>query len=127
MSPSAPRTDRALRRIVAALMLAALLSGCSDIYYDRRETIALSGGDSIAANAAEQIRDPWPAQSGNVNIAANGEKMQAAVQRYRTGKVIAPVDSSNLQASSQAQTPQAPSPASPTPPAPVSVSSSSSQ
>ena len=36
--------------------------------------------------------DPWPAHSGNTNIAANGQRMQSAVERYRTNKVILPVD-----------------------------------
>ena len=36
--------------------------------------------------------DPWPPHSGNTNIAFNGQKMQTAVERYRTDKVIPPVD-----------------------------------
>ena len=59
-------------------------------YLDRRETISLGGGDAIAANKVTQIVDPWPAYSGNKNIAFNGQKMQTAVERYRTGKVIQP-------------------------------------
>ncbi len=34
--------------------------------------------------------DPWPRGSGNRNIAYNGQKMQAAVERYRTDRVIPP-------------------------------------
>ena len=36
--------------------------------------------------------DPWPPHSGNTNIAFNGQKMQSAVERYRTDKVTPPVD-----------------------------------
>jgi hypothetical protein len=78
------------------MMLAAALAGCSDIYYARRDTLALSGGDSIAANAVEQMYDPWPPNSGNPNIAFNGQKMQSAIERYRNDKVTPPVDPTTL-------------------------------
>ena len=67
------------------------LAGCSDIYLDRRETIELSAGDAIKTNQVTQMVDPWPASSANRNIAFNGEKMQTAVERYRTNQVIRPV------------------------------------
>jgi hypothetical protein len=31
--------------------------------------------------------DPWPAHTGNRNIAYDGERMQSAAERYRTNKV----------------------------------------
>jgi hypothetical protein len=102
---SQPRTKPA--RLLAALVTVSnfggLLAGCSDpgLYWDRRETVALTGGDSVAANDATQMVDPWPPQSGNKNIAFNGEKMQAAVQRYRTGKVSQPTGSTDLQSNNQ--------------------------
>ena len=34
--------------------------------------------------------DPWPRDSANNNIAFNGDKMETAVERYRTGRVIPP-------------------------------------
>ena len=92
-----PETDRAVRKLAAAAALAALLAGCSDIYYDRRDTIALGAGDDIAANAIGEVRDPWPPNSGNTNIAFNGQKMQSAIERYRTDKVTPPVDPMALQ------------------------------
>jgi len=92
-----PETDRAVRKLAAAVALAALLAGCSDIYYDRRDTIALGAGDDIAANAIGEVRDPWPANGGNTNIAFNGQKMQSAIERYRTDKVTPPVDPMALQ------------------------------
>ena len=79
------------RLLVAALALGTALSGCSDIYYDRRETIALSAGDAIATNRIEQMVDPWPRYVENKNIAFNGERMQGAVDRYRRHEVIRPV------------------------------------
>jgi hypothetical protein len=86
-----PRTKAVVRTIAAAMTLATMLAGCSDIYFDRRETIALSGGDAVAANAVAQTVDPWPPHSGSTNIAFNGQKMQSAVERYRNDKVIQPV------------------------------------
>jgi len=74
-------------------MLGAMLAGCSDLYFDRRDAIALSAGDALAANAAEQMVDPWPAHSGNTAIPGDGNKVQAAVERYRKNKVTQPVDS----------------------------------
>jgi hypothetical protein len=78
---------------IAGIVLGASLGGCSDIYYARRESIAPSLGNAIAANEAEQTVDPWPAQSGNRNIGFNGQRMQAAVERYRTNRVVPPVNS----------------------------------
>ena len=73
-------------------MIASLLSACSDIYYDRRETVALGADDHIATNMAEQMIDPWPRYVGNKNLAFNGERMQAAVECYRHNpRVIIPV------------------------------------
>jgi hypothetical protein len=80
-------------KVLAAVLAAgALVGGCSDIYYDRRESIALSAGDAIETNKVTQVVDPWPIYSANRNIAFNGERSQAAVERYRHGKVITPVN-----------------------------------
>jgi hypothetical protein len=98
-SPS--RISRA-RTIGAVLVLGTMLSACSDIYYDRRETIALGAKDAVDTDQIEQMIDPWPRNSGNRNIAFNGEKMQTAVQRYRTNRVIAPVNVTTSSAAYQA-------------------------
>lgn len=98
---SRPETDRAARpaRLFAALVTAAglggVLAGCAnpDLYWDRRETIAIGAGDAVAANSVTQMVDPWPPASGNKNIAFNGQKMQSAVERYRTNRVTQPSDS----------------------------------
>ena len=67
------------------------LGGCSDIYYDRRETIALGGDDALASNRAIHMVDPWPRHSENRNLAFNGQRSQSAVERYQHNKVIEPV------------------------------------
>jgi len=94
-----PRTEPTTRALAVAGALGVLLAGCSDpgLYLDRRDSIALSAGDAVAANMAMQTIDPWPAHSGNVNLAANGQKMQSAVERYRSNLVTQPVDPMMLQ------------------------------
>ena len=89
---SRPGTNGARRVVAAVVMLGALLAGCSDIYFDRREAIALGAGDAVAANQVEQMVDPWPPHSSNKNLTFNGERMQRAVECYRIDKVTQPVD-----------------------------------
>src|SRR5262249_25740872 len=67
----------------------AILGGCSE-YIDRRETIALPGGNAVATNVVTHMVDPWPRESANRNIAFNGAKIEGAFERYRTNRVITP-------------------------------------
>lgn len=96
-------TERVGGIIIAAGLIGALLAGCSDpgLYLDRRDAIGLGAGDAIAADAAMQTIDPWPPQSGNTHLAANGQKMQSAVERYRTNAVTQPVDPMMMQTANQ--------------------------
>ena len=90
---SRPGINGTRRAVAATVMLGALLAGCSsDIYFDRRETVALGAGDAVAANQVEQMVDPWPPYSNNKNLTFNGERMQRAVECYRIDKVTQPVD-----------------------------------
>jgi hypothetical protein len=105
---SLSKTERRRRRAarlfagaIAAIGLGTALAGCSDLYLDRRDTIAQSGGDAVAANTVTQEVDPWPAYSGDRDIAFNGQRMQAAVDRYRAGKVIPPADPESFMSSNQ--------------------------
>jgi hypothetical protein len=89
MSFSPSRTKAAIAAILAGSVLCA---GCSDIYFDRRETIVPVAGDAQASNRVTHMVDPWPPSSANRNIAFNGEVMQRAHERYREGRVIPPVN-----------------------------------
>lgn len=91
------------RRAAAAALLGVLLAGCSEhqrssvwapdsLYTERRETISPLAGDALYANSMAQAVDPWSRASANKNIAFSGERMQAASERYRTGRVIPPVN-----------------------------------
>jgi len=82
-------------RIGAGVLLAALLAGCSDLYYDRRETVSFAPNEALATAQATQIIDPWPPASANRNIAANGVVVQSAIERYRTCQVIQPKGTSS--------------------------------
>ena len=82
---SLSRTERSHRALAAIIAFGALLGGCSDIYYDRRETVALGADDHIAA----------------------GQRMQAAVERYRHNRVIPPVNATTTSMTQQQATQQA--------------------
>lgn len=78
-----------VRVLVLSVGLVGMLGGCAD-YFARRDTITLDGGDALATNQVTQMVDPWPLVSADKNIAFNGERMQRAVERYRTNRVIPP-------------------------------------
>ena len=94
-------SSNAVRLAALAAVLAAL-AGCSE-YLDRRDTIALSAGNAIATDQVTQMVDPWPRDSANRDIAFNGAKMQSAVERYRTNRVIPPKGTGTSATYEQAQ------------------------
>jgi hypothetical protein len=104
------RANNRLLALAGTLAFAGLLAACSDIYYDRRDTVEFRSGDAIAANRVTQAVDIWPRAAGYRGGLTNGEKMQSAVERYRTNKVTQPVglDTSSISPSQQ-QSPTAPS------------------
>ena len=89
----------ATRAIAAATLLGAVLGGCSENYLARRDTISLVSGEAMAANRVTHMIDPWPPASGRRDIAYNGEKAATASERYRTGRIIPPVNATTSSAS----------------------------
>jgi hypothetical protein len=79
-----------LKPLAAAAALSVVLAACSDIYYDRRDSIHLSASNANATNIAVQTIDPWPRHAAHREILTNGEKIQPAIQRYKEGKVTPP-------------------------------------
>jgi hypothetical protein len=79
-----------VKRAVFGAVFVLVLAGCSDIYYDRRDTAHISAGDANANNIAVHTIDPWPRHAARRDILTNGEKIQPAIQRYKEGKVIPP-------------------------------------
>lgn len=81
--------SKSARALALGLVFAAL-GGCSQ-YLDRRDTISLHGGDAIAAEKVTQMVDPWPAASAQKSIGFSGERMETAMERYRTNRTYQPV------------------------------------
>jgi hypothetical protein len=102
-----PRYSDKTRIVAAAVLLGSVLAGCSDIYYDRRETVSFAANDAVATAQATQIIDPWPAASSNRSINSNGPRVAGAIERYRTGTIIQPkgtgTSSAGYASSSQTQ------------------------
>jgi len=95
--------------VAAVVGFGTILAACSDIYYDRRETVLFGANDAVAANIAVQTIDPWPPGSANRNAPGNGERVAAAIRRYRTGRVYQPMGngtSSSYQQQQQQQVQQ---------------------
>jgi hypothetical protein len=103
---------RAAGLVAPVLALGALCGACSDLYYARRDTIAPYAGDALASDKAVQTIDPWPPRSGDRRIAFNGQRMQAAVARYRNNRVT-PLQPMTTSTAVAADT-QGPAPAAPT-------------
>jgi hypothetical protein len=114
-APMSRAADRSrLRALFAALLCGSLLAACSEIYYDRRDTVSFRAGDAVAANKVVHAVDVWPEAAGYRDIESNGQKMQGAVERYRTNKVTPPVGigtSAISPTQSAAGAPTAPTPA----------------
>jgi hypothetical protein len=111
--------SKALHTLMLSTVLAAL-GGCSE-YLDRRDPIALSGGNAVATNVVTHMVDPWPRESANRNIAFNGAKIESAFERYRTNRVTAPrgIGTSSTYQDAAAAAPGSPGPVGPAVTAPA--------
>ena len=99
--PDTQAMVRLITAAIAATSLVGVLAGCSDMYFDRRDTIVLGGGNAVATDQAMQMNNPWPPESGHTALAANGQRMQSAVERYRNNLVTQPVDPMQLQVANE--------------------------
>jgi hypothetical protein len=82
------RSDALLK--ASALVLVMSCGACSDILA-RRDTIAYSAGNSIAANRAIQTIDPYPRRSFVRGQHTDGVKAQQAAHRYLSPEGSGPV------------------------------------
>jgi hypothetical protein len=95
---------REIKGIAGAALISVPLGACSEHYIERRDTVSIISGEAMAANRVTHVIDPWPPASARRHIAYNGEKAAAASERYRTGRVIPPVNATTSSvAYSQAQ------------------------
>lgn len=107
--------------VLGAIAAATMLSACSDIYYDRRQTILFGSGDAVATNRILQTADPWPPLAANRRLTYDGAVMATAVERYRSGQVIPPRGSGTSSIQWQPAQPQQPPAPAPLLPAPVAA------
>jgi hypothetical protein len=82
----------------SALAFGAMLGGCSDVYFDRRDSVTFHVGDAVEANKVAHIIDPWPPGSADRNIESDGQRQQRAMERYRTNKItpLQPMSTSSV-------------------------------
>jgi hypothetical protein len=111
------RIDHAMRAVVLVSIL-AMLGGCSE-YFGRGDGVGLSAGDAVATNKVTMMVDPWPRASADKNIAFNGERMENAVQRYRTNTTFPPSGTGTSAAYQPVAAPTQPAPSAPTPTQPA--------
>jgi hypothetical protein len=99
-------SNKLLPALAVATTLGSILGGCSDIYFDRRDTVSFAAGDALHTAQAVQTIDPWPAASADRAIRVDGDVVAAGVERYRTGKVIPPKGNGTSSAGYASQAPQ---------------------
>ncbi len=85
-----PRRSDKTRIVATAVLLGSVLAGCSDMYYDRRDTVTFAANDATATAQAVQTIDPWPAASADRSHTSSGAVVASAIERYRTCQVIQP-------------------------------------
>jgi hypothetical protein len=85
-----PRRSDKTGIVTVAVLLGSALAGCSDIYYDRRETVSFGANDASKSALATQIIDPWPPASRDRNVVGTGVRVAGAIERYRTCQIIQP-------------------------------------
>jgi type IV pilus biogenesis protein CpaD/CtpE len=61
-----------------------VLSSCSE-YLDRRDTLMFGSGEAVQTNIVTQVVDPWPPHARNRSMNVDGERLQGAIRRYRSG------------------------------------------
>ncbi len=86
-------------KLAVLFCTAGLLAGCSD-YFDHNDHLSPYSGEAMAANRVAQMVDPWPAASASPKYGANGERMQRAMSRYKSGESSASSTSSSSSSSS---------------------------
>jgi hypothetical protein len=74
------------RQFLAFAALGLALSGCSNQYFERKDTVTFSAGDAVAWNNAQQIPDPAPRVAYNTNIPTTGERAVNAVRNNNEGR-----------------------------------------
>ncbi len=81
-----------LGQFIALTIIASTAAGCNralpfDDPYEqnvaRSQTITLSAGNAPKSNEAIQVIDPWPRYVYDTHIPGDGQRLAAAVDRYK--------------------------------------------
>ncbi len=75
-----------MRKLLGAAAVALALSGCSNQYFERKDTVTFSAGDAVAWNNAQMIPDPAPRSAYDTNIVTPGETAARAGNDYAQGR-----------------------------------------
>jgi hypothetical protein len=78
---------------IASILGALMVSGCSGLwgfdeferYSQRVDQITMESGDAKEVNAITHMYHPWPPGVGERQFAADGRRMENALERYRRG------------------------------------------
>ncbi len=73
-------TAKRLRNLGLAALPAAMLCGCSE-YLSREDRLYMGAGDTMAANKAIHVADPWPRDSFDTRHRTGGQRFVAPIQR----------------------------------------------
>ena len=81
-----------LRQFIALTVVASAAAGCNvALPFDdpfeqnlaRSQTVTLSAGNAAKSNEAIQVIDPWPRYVYDTHIPGDGQRLAAAVDRYK--------------------------------------------
>ena len=81
-----------VRAGLSLALLAIALTACEASMYSDSTTPAVGYGNSVRQNSSVMIIDPQPATAANTQIDFDGRRADLAIERYREGKVIPPVE-----------------------------------
>jgi hypothetical protein len=83
---------KTLKAGMPIVLIAVLASGCDPSVYRQSATPFPGYGNSVRQNSAVMIIDPQPASAANTQLDLDGRKAGLAIERYRQGKVIPPLE-----------------------------------
>jgi hypothetical protein len=81
-----------IRAGLSLALLAIAVTACEASMYSDSTTPAVGYGNSVRQNSSVMIIDPQPATAANTQIDFDGRRADLAIERYREGKVIPPVE-----------------------------------
>ena len=81
-----------IRTGLSLALMAIAVTACTPSMYSDSTTPAVGYGNAVRQNSSVMIVDPQPATAANTQIDFDGRRADLAIERYREGKVIPPVE-----------------------------------